>query len=173
MPNCNLEIGRATPPSNQNFQNKKLKQERERSSFNLREKAVGRNCCNNNFAHYFCPPNSSLSIFNLLWFNIVLVILIQGFNSTLTEPVDTPERRGDQIREMDLKLHPDLKEPLTAICNDPNTTVVILSGSDTTVLDDVLCFFELHVLFLLFTPILSTYFLTQCLHRTLGSIICG
>ncbi|KAA0066705.1 alpha,alpha-trehalose-phosphate synthase [Cucumis melo var. makuwa] len=63
-------------------------------------------------------------------------LLILGFNSTLTEPVDTPERRGDQIREMDLKLHPDLKEPLTAICNDPNTTVVILSGSDRTVLDD-------------------------------------
>lgn len=63
-------------------------------------------------------------------------LLILGFNSTLTEPVDTPERRGDQIREMDLKLHPELKEPLTAICNDPNTTVVILSGSDRTVLDD-------------------------------------
>lgn len=71
---------------------------------------------------------------------LVFGLLIQGFNSTLTEPVDTPERRGDQIREMDLKLHPELKEPLTAICNDPNTTVVILSGSDRTVLDDVLFF---------------------------------
>ena len=85
--------------------------------------------------------------------------LIQGFNSTLTEPVDTPERRGDQIREMDLKLHPDLKEPLTAICNDPNTTVVILSGSDRTVLDDVLLasrFFllMLYPIYLLFNPVL-------------------
>lgn len=63
----------------------------------------------------------------------------QGFNSALTESVDTPGRRGgDQIREMELKLHPELKEPLTAICNDPNTTVVVLSGSDRNVLDDVL-----------------------------------
>nr|ADO16162.1 trehalose-6-phosphate synthase [Petunia x hybrida] len=64
-------------------------------------------------------------------------LLILGFNSTMTESVDTPGRRGgDQIREMELKLHPDLKEPLTAICNDPKTTVVVLSGSDRSVLDD-------------------------------------
>nr|XP_016490922.1 PREDICTED: alpha,alpha-trehalose-phosphate synthase [UDP-forming] 1-like [Nicotiana tabacum]XP_016490923.1 PREDICTED: alpha,alpha-trehalose-phosphate synthase [UDP-forming] 1-like [Nicotiana tabacum] len=64
-------------------------------------------------------------------------LLILGFNSALTESVDTPGRRGgDQIREMELKLHPELKEPLTAICNDPKTTVVVLSGSDRNVLDD-------------------------------------
>lgn len=64
---------------------------------------------------------------------------LQGFNATLTEPVDTPGRRGgDQIKEMDLKLHPELKLPLTALCNDPKTTIVVLSGSDRTVLDDVL-----------------------------------
>lgn len=63
----------------------------------------------------------------------------QGFNSTLTESVDTPGRRGgDQIKEMELKLHPELKESLLAICNDPKTTVVVLSGSDRNVLDDVL-----------------------------------
>ncbi|KVI10542.1 Glycosyl transferase, family 20, partial [Cynara cardunculus var. scolymus] len=61
----------------------------------------------------------------------------QGFNVTLTEPVDTPDRRGgDQIREMDLKLHPELKEPLTRLCNDPKTTIVVLSGSDRAVLDE-------------------------------------
>ncbi|KAA8526734.1 hypothetical protein F0562_009037 [Nyssa sinensis] len=63
-------------------------------------------------------------------------LLILGFNATLTEPVDTPGRRGgDQIREMELKLHSELKEPLTALCTDPNTTIVVLSGSDRTVLD--------------------------------------
>lgn len=63
-------------------------------------------------------------------------LIILGFNATLTEPVDTPERRGDQIKEMELKLHPELKEPLSALCNDPQTTIVVLSGSATEVLDD-------------------------------------
>ncbi|PWA65224.1 glycosyl transferase, family 20, Trehalose-phosphatase, HAD-like domain protein [Artemisia annua] len=64
-------------------------------------------------------------------------LLILGFNATLTEPVDTPDRRGgDQIREMDLKLHPDLKEPLKRLCSDPKTTIVVLSGSDRAVLDE-------------------------------------
>ncbi|KAK3025493.1 hypothetical protein RJ639_041574 [Escallonia herrerae] len=64
-------------------------------------------------------------------------LLILGFNATLTEPLDTPGRRGgDQIREMELKLHPEIKEPLTALCNDPMTTIVVLSGSDRTVLDE-------------------------------------
>ncbi|GAB4846615.1 threalose-6-phosphate phosphatase [Ancistrocladus abbreviatus] len=64
-------------------------------------------------------------------------LLILGFNATLTEPVDTPGRRGgDQIKEMELKLHPDLKEPLIALCNDPKTTIVVLSGSDRSVLDE-------------------------------------
>ncbi|KAL6283370.1 hypothetical protein ACE6H2_014299 [Prunus campanulata] len=63
-------------------------------------------------------------------------LIILGFNATLTEPVDTPERRGDQIKEMELKLHPELKEPLSALCNDPQTTIVVLSGSATYVLDD-------------------------------------
>lgn len=51
--------------------------------------------------------------------------------------MDTPGRRGDQIKEMDLKLHPELKEPLRALCSDPKTTIVVLSGSDRKVLDDV------------------------------------
>ncbi|KAI5662282.1 hypothetical protein M9H77_21605 [Catharanthus roseus] len=41
-------------------------------------------------------------------------LLILGFNSALTEPVETPGRRGgDQIKEMELKLHPELRGPLT------------------------------------------------------------
>ncbi|PWA69921.1 glycosyl transferase, family 20, Trehalose-phosphatase, HAD-like domain protein [Artemisia annua] len=64
-------------------------------------------------------------------------LIILGFSATLTEPVDTPDRRGgDQIREMDLKLHPELKESLIKLCDDPQTTVVVLSGSDRTVLDE-------------------------------------
>ncbi|XVF35056.1 hypothetical protein REPUB_Repub18cG0112000 [Reevesia pubescens] len=62
-------------------------------------------------------------------------LLILGFNATLTEPVDSPGSRGDQIKEMELKLYPELKEPLTALCNDPKTTVVVLSGSNSRVLD--------------------------------------
>ncbi|CAJ2656956.1 unnamed protein product [Trifolium pratense] len=60
-------------------------------------------------------------------------LLILGFNGTLTEPV---EKTGDQIKEMELKVHPELRQPLTALCSDPNTTVVVLSGSGRKVLDD-------------------------------------
>ncbi|CAI9088880.1 OLC1v1023330C1 [Oldenlandia corymbosa var. corymbosa] len=63
-------------------------------------------------------------------------LLILGFNATLTEPVDTPGRRGDQIKEMELKLHPEMKGALAALCNDPKTTIVVLSGSDRRVLDE-------------------------------------
>ncbi|KAG9450859.1 hypothetical protein H6P81_010824 [Aristolochia fimbriata] len=64
-------------------------------------------------------------------------LLILGFNATLTEPVDSPGRRGgDQIKEMELKLHPELKEPLENLCSDQNTTIVVLSGSDRNVLDE-------------------------------------
>lgn len=38
---------------------------------------------------------------------------------------------------MELKLHPDLKEPLKKLCDDSKTTIVVLSGSDRSVLDDV------------------------------------
>eukprot|EP00262_Sarcandra_glabra_P018119 TRINITY_DN6425_c0_g1_i5.p1 TRINITY_DN6425_c0_g1~~TRINITY_DN6425_c0_g1_i5.p1 ORF type:complete len:426 (+),score=93.42 TRINITY_DN6425_c0_g1_i5:40-1278(+) len=64
-------------------------------------------------------------------------LVILGFNATITEPVDTPGGRGgEQIKEMELKLHLDVKEPLKILCDDPMTTVVVLSGSDRTVLDD-------------------------------------
>ncbi|KAJ6801721.1 alpha,alpha-trehalose-phosphate synthase [UDP-forming] 1 [Iris pallida] len=64
-------------------------------------------------------------------------LLILGFNATLTESVESSGRRGgDQIKEMELKLHPDLKVPLTTLCHDKRTTVIVLSGSDRSVLDD-------------------------------------
>ncbi|XP_058092649.1 alpha,alpha-trehalose-phosphate synthase [UDP-forming] 1-like [Magnolia sinica] len=63
--------------------------------------------------------------------------LILGFNATMTEPVVSPgKRRDDQIKEMELKLHSELKEPLAIICNDPKTTVLVISGSSRAVLDD-------------------------------------
>ncbi|KAK2642639.1 hypothetical protein Ddye_024402 [Dipteronia dyeriana] len=63
-------------------------------------------------------------------------LIILGFNSTLTVPRDSMGRRGAQIREMELKLHPDLKEPLKKLCDDQLTTIVVLSGSGRSVLDD-------------------------------------
>ncbi|KAL2343233.1 hypothetical protein Fmac_004518 [Flemingia macrophylla] len=57
-----------------------------------------------------------------------------GFNATLTEPLDALGR-GGQIRELELKLHPNLKEPLKKLSDDPKTTIVVLSGSDRAVLD--------------------------------------
>ncbi|KHF98743.1 Alpha,alpha-trehalose-phosphate synthase [UDP-forming] 1 -like protein [Gossypium arboreum] len=63
-------------------------------------------------------------------------LLILGFNATLTEPVDTLGRKGSQIKEMEPKLRPDLQEPLRKLCDDPKTTIVVLSGSDRSVLDD-------------------------------------
>jgi len=38
---------------------------------------------------------------------------------------------------MDLKLNPELKETLKALCNDPKTTVVVLSRSGKNILDKV------------------------------------
>ncbi|KAK7359163.1 hypothetical protein VNO77_01111 [Canavalia gladiata] len=61
-------------------------------------------------------------------------LIILGFNATLTEPVDALGR-GGQIRELELKLHPNLKEPLKKLSDDPKTTLVVLSGSDRAVLD--------------------------------------
>lgn len=67
---------------------------------------------------------------------------MQGFNATLTETVDANGRRIDQFTEMQLKLHPDLKDPLKKLCDDPRTTIVVLSGSDRSLLDEVISFFQ-------------------------------
>ncbi|KAH1222952.1 Alpha,alpha-trehalose-phosphate synthase [UDP-forming] 1 [Glycine max] len=60
-------------------------------------------------------------------------LLILGFNGTLTEPI---EREGDRFKERELTVHPELKQPLAELCSDPKTTVVVLSGSCRTVLDE-------------------------------------
>lgn len=81
-----------------------------------------------------------LQVTELPYISIFMVLpTFQGFNSTLTELMDTPGGRGgDQIKDMELKLHPELKGSLMALCNDPKTTIVVLSGSERSVLDDVL-----------------------------------
>ncbi|XP_054800270.1 alpha,alpha-trehalose-phosphate synthase [UDP-forming] 1-like [Prosopis cineraria] len=61
-------------------------------------------------------------------------LIILGFNATLTEPVDALGS-GGQIRELELKLHPNVKDPLKKLSDDPKTTVIVLSGSDRGVLD--------------------------------------
>ncbi|XP_057860053.1 alpha,alpha-trehalose-phosphate synthase [UDP-forming] 1 isoform X2 [Cryptomeria japonica] len=64
-------------------------------------------------------------------------LLILGFNATMTAQVDAPGRRGnDQIKEMKLSLHSELREPLLKLCNDPKTTIVVLSGSERSILDE-------------------------------------
>ncbi|KAM7257094.1 hypothetical protein ACFE04_012835 [Oxalis oulophora] len=63
-------------------------------------------------------------------------LIILGFNATLTEPLNALGRRGSQIRDMDPKLNPELKEPLKMLCDDPRTTVIVLSGSQRTNLDE-------------------------------------
>ncbi|KAL3691596.1 hypothetical protein R1sor_005247 [Riccia sorocarpa] len=64
-------------------------------------------------------------------------LLILGFNSTMTAQVEAPRRRGpDQIKEMKLRLHPGLVDVLSVLCADSRSTIVVLSGSERTVLDE-------------------------------------
>lgn len=81
--------------------------------------------------------------------------------------MDAQGRRIDQLKEMELKLHPDLKEPLRKLCNDPKTTVVVLSGSDRNVLDEVSYFPKLASFYQ------HLYLLTDFIYRILENIGCG
>ncbi|CAA7056687.1 unnamed protein product [Microthlaspi erraticum] len=56
-------------------------------------------------------------------------LIILGFCGTLTEPMNK------ETKETDLKLNPELKGTLKALCNDPKTTVVVLSRSGRDILD--------------------------------------
>jgi len=94
---------------------------------------------------------------------------LQGFNATLTEPVDALGRAG-QIRELELKLHPNLKEPLKKLSDDPRTTIVLLSGSNRAVLDKVLSR-KVHVLFSFSATFAFGLTTTSC--RTSVNLICG
>lgn len=94
---------------------------------------------------------------------------LQGFNATLTEPVDALGRAG-QIRELEPKLHPNLKGPLKKLSDDPQTTIVLISGSNRAVLDKVLSR-KVHV-FLSFSATFA-FGLTTTLCRTSVNLICG
>uniref|UniRef100_A0ACD5W4Y7 Uncharacterized protein n=1 Tax=Avena sativa TaxID=4498 RepID=A0ACD5W4Y7_AVESA len=64
-------------------------------------------------------------------------LLILGFNETLTEQVQSLERGAtDQTENMKLKLNPELKGPLKTLCDDDNTTVIVVSGYGKEVLDE-------------------------------------
>ncbi|KAE8697845.1 Alpha,alpha-trehalose-phosphate synthase 1 [Hibiscus syriacus] len=63
-------------------------------------------------------------------------LIILGLNATLTEPAETLGRKDSQIKELKPKLRPGLHEPLRKLCDDPKTTVLVLSGSRRSVLDD-------------------------------------
>ncbi|KAJ0550729.1 putative alpha,alpha-trehalose-phosphate synthase (UDP-forming) [Helianthus annuus] len=42
---------------------------------------------------------------------------------------------ADQVKETELNLHPELEQPLKRLCDDPTSTVVIMSGSERCVLE--------------------------------------
>eukprot|EP00249_Psilotum_nudum_P019213 c27145_g1_i1 orf=266-3322(-) len=64
-------------------------------------------------------------------------LLILGFNATMTAQVEALARRGpDQIKEMKLRLHPELNDVFSDLCSDSKTTIVILSGSGRGALDE-------------------------------------
>ncbi|CAM6051565.1 unnamed protein product [Sphagnum compactum] len=71
-------------------------------------------------------------------------LLILGFSGTITAQVEPPRRRGpDQTKEMKLQLDPGLRDALTTLCSDTNTIIVILSGSERTLLDEAFAGFDL------------------------------
>ncbi|MBA0829816.1 hypothetical protein Goarm_014395 [Gossypium armourianum] len=63
-------------------------------------------------------------------------LLILGFDATLTEPLDALWRKGNQIKELKHKIRSDLRETLRKLCDDPKTTVLVLSGSNRNALDN-------------------------------------
>uniref|UniRef100_A0A251UED3 Putative trehalose-phosphatase, HAD-like domain protein n=2 Tax=Helianthus annuus TaxID=4232 RepID=A0A251UED3_HELAN len=61
-------------------------------------------------------------------------MIILGFNETLTKPVNA-DGMADQVKETELNLYPEIEQPLKRLCDDPTSTVVIISGSERCVLE--------------------------------------
>ncbi|KAM3400321.1 hypothetical protein ACQJBY_005296 [Aegilops geniculata] len=59
-------------------------------------------------------------------------LLILGFNATLTGQIQFVEGGTD----IELKLNPELKQPLKTLCDNENTTVVVVSGYGRSILDE-------------------------------------
>uniref|UniRef100_M8BX17 alpha,alpha-trehalose-phosphate synthase (UDP-forming) n=1 Tax=Aegilops tauschii TaxID=37682 RepID=M8BX17_AEGTA len=64
-------------------------------------------------------------------------LLILGFNATLTEQVQSSERRAtDQTGNTTLKLNSGLKGALKTLCDNEHTTVIVVSGYGKDVLHE-------------------------------------
>ncbi|MFS7957197.1 putative alpha,alpha-trehalose-phosphate synthase (UDP-forming) [Helianthus anomalus] len=61
-------------------------------------------------------------------------MIILGFNETLTKPVNA-DGMADQVKETEHNLHLELQQLLKRLCDDPTSTVVIISGSERCVLE--------------------------------------
>ena len=68
-------------------------------------------------------------------------------------------------------MHPELKGPLKKLSDDPKTTIVVLSGSDRSVLDEVLQFFKIAKFYGFHVDPLELTFFFQ--NRTLVNSTCG
>jgi hypothetical protein len=86
-----------------------------------------------------------LTTFGALWSNIVLhraannCVAIQGCNETLTEQVQSFDRGAtDQTASKKLKLNPELKAHLKTLCDNEDTTVIVVSGYGKIILDEVI-----------------------------------
>ncbi|XP_047042825.1 probable alpha,alpha-trehalose-phosphate synthase [UDP-forming] 2 [Lolium rigidum] len=64
-------------------------------------------------------------------------LLILAFHETLTEQVQSFEiGASDQTASMKLKLNPEFKGPLKTLCDDEDTTVIVVSGYGSIILDE-------------------------------------
>ncbi|KAM0900636.1 hypothetical protein ACQ4PT_020477 [Festuca glaucescens] len=71
-------------------------------------------------------------------------LLILGFHETLTEQVQSFERgASDQTASMKLKLNPEFKGPLKTLCDDEDTTVIVVSGYGRIILEENFGEFEM------------------------------
>lgn len=100
---------------------------------------------------------------------LIFVNVMQGFFGTLTEPMN------NQNEELDLRLNPELKGTLKALCNDPKTTVVVMSRSGKNILDKVLLMSFFSYLCIISHAYICIYNLTDLVlkNRSLESITYG
>ncbi|BDA46931.1 probable alpha,alpha-trehalose-phosphate synthase [UDP-for [Coccomyxa sp. Obi] len=65
-------------------------------------------------------------------------LLVLGYNATLTTAVEAPrqpKRHFDQIKAL-TRVNPTVYDSVAALCDDPDTTVVVFSGSDKWKLEE-------------------------------------
>lgn len=64
-------------------------------------------------------------------------LIILGYNATLTETIDPKRQTRSKLEKKRQRLHPIAHECLTRLCDDPNTTVCIFSGSERYKLSEI------------------------------------